>query len=90
MSIGKPILLCNNPPTPQTGARQGGVVVKCEGEEKPPQGRLEDDLMFELHSPGGETWRLYLSGRAEGFPPGTVVVNHALPLANGLVGKIRR
>lgn len=51
-------------------------------EEKPPQGRLEDELLFDLRGPGGETWRLYLSGRSDGFPPGTVVVNHALPMVN--------
>ena len=38
-----------------------------------------DELLYELHAPDGHTWRLYLDGRTEGFPDGTVVNNHALP-----------
>ena len=40
-----------------------------------------DELLFELRGPDGHVWRLYLDGRAEGFPPGTLVCNFAFPLA---------
>lgn len=29
-----------------------------------------DELLFELRAPGGEVYRLYLDGRAEGFLAG--------------------
>ncbi len=38
-----------------------------------------DELLFELRAHDGHTWRLYLDGRTEGFPDGSVVKNHALP-----------
>lgn len=40
-----------------------------------------DELLFELRGPDGHVWRLYVDGRAEGFPLGTLVRNFALPLA---------
>ena len=48
-----------------------------------------DELLFELRSPSGELWRLYMDGRAEGFPPGTAVTNHALPLTSRLLGEMK-
>lgn len=39
-----------------------------------------DELLFELRGPDGHAWRLYLDGRTEGFPDGTMVVNSALPM----------
>lgn len=47
-------------------------------------------LLFELHGPGGEKWMLYLDGSSEGFPPGTVIVNHASPLVNAMIGKMKK
>lgn len=47
-----------------------------------------DELLFELRGPDGQVWRLYLDGRAEGFPPGTAMENRALPLWCALVGKV--
>lgn len=35
-------------------------------------------LMLEAHGPDGHVWRFYADGRTEGFPEGTVVVNHAI------------
>lgn len=49
-----------------------------------------DELMFELRGPGGEVWRLYLDGRFEGFPQGTIILNHALPTVNRLLGEMLR
>jgi len=49
-----------------------------------------DELLFELRGPAGEVWRLYLDGRAEGFPAGTAVQNMAFPLWCALVGEVRR
>ncbi len=49
-----------------------------------------DELLFELRGPSGEVWRLYLDGRAEGFPEGTVVANHALPLASRMLGEVNK
>lgn len=47
-----------------------------------------DELLFQLHGPEGKTWRLYLNGRIEGFPDGTLILNHALPLVNKLLGEV--
>lgn len=52
----------------------------CEGGE----------LLFELHGPEGKAWRLYLNGRIEGFPDGTLILNYALPLVNKLLGEVLR
>lgn len=35
-------------------------------------------LMLEARSPDGHVWRFYADGRTEGFPEGTVIVNHAV------------
>lgn len=48
-----------------------------------------DELLFELRAPGGEVYRLYLDGRAEGFPDGTAVQNLAFPLWCALVGEVK-
>jgi hypothetical protein len=49
----------------------------------------DDELLFELHGPDGQVWRVYLDGRVQGFPPGTKVVNHALPAVNRLIGEVK-
>ncbi|WP_423459943.1 hypothetical protein [Ottowia sp. VDI28] len=49
-----------------------------------------DKLLFELLGPDGEVWRLYLDGRTEGFPQGTVMQNFAFPLWCTLVGNGRK
>lgn len=49
---------------------------------------MKDELLFELIGPNGETWKLYSSGKVEGFPPGTVVANYALPLINRMLGEM--
>ena len=49
-----------------------------------------NEFLFELRGADGHTWRIYLDGRAEGFPPGTLVVNHALPLVSRLVGEVEK
>ena len=49
-----------------------------------------DELLFELRGPDGQEWRLYLDGRVEGFPPGTALVNRALPLVSRLVGEVNK
>ena len=43
-----------------------------------------NELLFELRGLDGHVWRLYLDGRAEGFPIGTVIVNRAKPLFESL------
>ena len=48
-----------------------------------------DELLFELRGPDGHVWRLYLDGRTEGFPAGTVVSNFALPAHARMVGKMK-
>jgi hypothetical protein len=45
------------------------------------------ELLFELHGPDGHVWALYANGRTAGFPDGTLVVNHAIPLLNSLRGE---
>ena len=55
-------------------------------------GRLEGlgmdaELLFELHGPEGQIWRLYLDGRVEGFPAGTLVVNRCLPAVARAAGE---
>jgi hypothetical protein len=37
-------------------------------------------LLFELRTKEGHTFKLFLDGRTEGFPDGTILTNHALPL----------
>lgn len=81
----------------RTELPSGSEVEDKSGQEtKPPQGRLEgfemngDELMFELRGPGGEAWLLYLDGRFEGFPQGTIILNHALPTVNRLLGEMLR
>lgn len=39
-----------------------------------------NELLFELRGADGHAWRLYLDGRIEGFPAGTLVVNRAPPM----------
>lgn len=48
------------------------------------------ELLFELRSPSGDLWRLYLDGRVEGFPEGTAVMNRALPLVYRMVGEMKK
>lgn len=45
-----------------------------------------DELLFELYGPDGQVWRVYLDGRAEGFPHGTVLTNHAWPMLHVVQG----
>lgn len=65
---------------------------KITDEKKPPSGVAErsdvngDELLFELRGPDGQVWRLYLDGRADGFPAGTIIENRAFPLWCFLVG----
>lgn len=49
-----------------------------------------DELLFELHGPDGHVWRLYLDGRAEGFPEGTLTNNHAARWWHSQVGTQKR
>ena len=49
-----------------------------------------DQVLFELRGPDGHTWTLTLDGRCTGFPPGTTMMNLALPLTLALVGKMKR
>ena len=49
-----------------------------------------NELLFEVRGPDGQAWKLYLDGRVEGFPAGAVMVNHALPLVNALIGEVLR
>ena len=46
---------------------------------------MDGELLFELHGPLGQVWKLYENGRAEGFPEGTVIVNRAKPLLDSLL-----
>lgn len=46
-----------------------------------------DELLFELRTPEGEVYRLYLDGRTQGLPAGTVVQNLAFPLWCALIGQ---
>ena len=47
-----------------------------------------DELLFELRAPDGHVWRLYLDGRSEGFPAGTVVSNFASVACARMVGEV--
>ena len=42
-------------------------------------------LLFELIEKNGHKYKLYSNGTTEGFPKGTVVVNHALSLLDYLL-----
>jgi hypothetical protein len=44
-------------------------------------------LLFELRGSDGHIWRLYANGIFDGFPEGTVMNNHALPLIYSLICK---
>jgi hypothetical protein len=44
----------------------------------------DKQLLFELHTKDGHTYKLYLNGETEGLPEGTCVINRALPLINYL------
>lgn len=48
---------------------------------------MDGELLFELHGPEGQEWRIYENGRATGFPVGTIIVNRAKPLLDSLRGK---
>lgn len=41
-------------------------------------------VLFELRSPDGNVWKVYLDGQTEGFPEGTVVINHAKPYVDAI------
>ena len=68
---------------------------KSTDEKKPPAGVAGgndvngDELLFELRGPDGQVWRLYLDGRADGFPAGTIIENRAHPLWSAFVGAAR-
>ena len=47
-----------------------------------------DELLFELRASDGHVWRLYLDGRSEGFPAGTVVSNFASVACARMVGEV--
>jgi len=47
-----------------------------------------DELLFELRGPDGNVWRLYLDGRTEGFPAGTIVSNFALAAHARMIGEV--
>ena len=72
------------------------MTTKTTDEKKPPAGVADGDnmngneLLFELRSPNGQVWRLYLDGRADGFPAGTAIENRAHPLWCALAGEIRK
>lgn len=47
------------------------------------------ELLFEVHAPlGKHCFKVYLDGTVEGFPEGSAVVNHALPLWGLMRGKL--
>lgn len=50
---------------------------------------LYDGPLFEVISPGME-FRVYLNGHVEGFPPDSIVVNHALPKVDALLRMIQK
>ena len=76
-SLGLPL---SGPSDPELEAAIKAVKVEqlCKG----------DELLFELRSPDGKAWKLYLDGRTEGFPDGALLLNHALPLVNALIGEV--
>lgn len=49
-----------------------------------------NELLFELRGLDGHVWRLYLDGRAEGFPAGTLVSNFALAWNARVVGEVEK
>lgn len=49
-----------------------------------------DELLYEMRGPDGRVWRVYLDGRVEGFPPGTVVCNYALSAHARMVGEMEK
>ncbi|EER61519.1 hypothetical protein AcdelDRAFT_0854 [Acidovorax delafieldii 2AN] len=49
-----------------------------------------DELLYELRSLEGHVWRLYLDGRTEGFPAGTLVSNFALAWNARVVGEVEK
>ncbi len=48
-----------------------------------------DALLVELHGPDGQRWAVHLNGHCEGFPDGTVILNHALPMVNALLAQMQ-
>lgn len=48
------------------------------------------DAAIEVRSPDGGCWRVGLDGSVSGFPPGSSVLNAALPAVWALLGKAQR
>lgn len=46
-------------------------------------------VLFELHGPDGHVWTLSADGQCKGFPEGTRMVNYALPVIYGLMGRMK-
>lgn len=41
-------------------------------------------LLFEIITKDGHKYKLYANGHSDGFPEGSVMINHAGPLINSL------
>lgn len=49
---------------------------------------IYDQPLIELRTPDGKTVRVWVDGRVEGMPEGTVIVNHALPVFASLIANV--
>ena len=49
---------------------------------------VSTEPLYEFHGKDGQVWRAFEDGRAEGFPPGTVVLNRATSLLDLLRARI--
>ncbi len=45
---------------------------------------MNDEFLFKIVTKQGHTYKLFLSGRTEGFPKDAVVTNRAIPFFNKL------
>jgi len=50
----------------------------------------QENLAFEVIAADGHVFRVYLDGRTQGFPEGSVVANHVAPRINLTAGLLTR
>ena len=44
------------------------------------KGKLDENALFEIHSPEGHIWKIFPNGMIEGFPDGSMVYNRMYKL----------
>lgn len=49
---------------------------------------IHDQPIVELRTPDGKSVKVWVDGRVEGMPEGTVIVNHAMPIFTSLLANV--